>query len=113
MRIVHLSYLLGIASGGSGVVPFAWTRNATLRFGLNRLRQTMPAFFDALYGEDPAEPGRFYARIMLRARERQPAEQKLAVIRKVGRISREAFPQTDTTCAYSMIGPEGRAPELC
>ncbi|HUE70246.1 MAG TPA: MMPL family transporter [Pirellulaceae bacterium] len=50
----------------------------------------MPAFMGALQGRD--ESGRRWLRIMLRARERQPAEQKRELIDTVTRLAREEFP---------------------
>ena len=57
------------------------------------LREHMPAISEVLYAEDPQAKGKFYFRIMLRAVERQPAQQKLRLIDDVTRISREAFPR--------------------
>jgi predicted RND superfamily exporter protein len=50
----------------------------------------MPTFMGALQGKD--DEGRRWLRIMLRARERQPAERKRALIETVTRVAREAFP---------------------
>ena len=50
----------------------------------------MPTFMGALQGRD--EQGRRWLRIMLRARERQPAEQKRELIEEVTRIARRSFP---------------------
>lgn len=50
----------------------------------------MPTFTGALQGKD--EHGRRWLRIMLRARERQPAEQKRELIDTVTRLAREEFP---------------------
>ena len=54
------------------------------------MAEAMPAFMGALQGKD--EEGRRWLRIMLRARERQPAEQKRKLIDEVTRISRASFP---------------------
>lgn len=50
----------------------------------------MPAFMGALQGKD--EQGRRWLRIMLRARERQPAEQKRQLIDEVTRMAQSSFP---------------------
>ncbi len=50
----------------------------------------MPTFMGALQGKD--EQGQRWLRIMLRARERQPAEQKRELIETVTRLAREEFP---------------------
>ncbi len=54
------------------------------------LPTVMPSFATALIGEDPE--GTEYLRIMLRAREGQPSEQKRRLIEEVTRVSQEAFP---------------------
>mgnify|MGYP001559448974 CR=1 FL=1 len=50
----------------------------------------MPAFMGALQGRD--EQGHRWLRIMLRARERQPAQQKRELIDEVTRVARQTFP---------------------
>ncbi len=50
----------------------------------------MPAFMGALQGKD--EQGRRWLRIMLRARERQQAQQKRQLIDEVTRVAQAAFP---------------------
>ncbi len=60
-----------------------------LRTGLKVMHDRIPSFYDALYGEDPDHPGRYSYRIMLRAKERQPAEQKLSIIHQVEAICEE------------------------
>ncbi|MFH1266766.1 MAG: MMPL family transporter [Planctomycetota bacterium] len=79
-------------------------RNAVLRTGIRRLTEAMPGFVEALHGEDPLEPGRHYLRVMIRARERQPAAQKLHLIDQVTRISREEFPPTDDAPGAEVTG---------
>ena len=56
------------------------------------MQLAMPGFVSAIRGEDPDHPGDDYLRIMLRSRERQPAEDKLWLIDEVQRISSEEFP---------------------
>ena len=85
-------------------IPMASLRNAVLGAGMRRLREALPAFVAALHGEDPQAPGRFYARIMLRARERQSAGQKLELIRRVSEISREEFPPTEDAPGAEVTG---------
>jgi len=60
---------------------------------INMLAGAMPAIVTMLRGEDPAEPGRHYLRIMLRARERQPSAEKQRLIDMVGRMAGEEFPE--------------------
>ncbi len=65
----------------------------------------MPNFIDTLRSRPDAE-GRSYLRIMLRARERQPAEQKLALIHQVTEIVQQEFPARDATqAAPDVDGP--------
>jgi predicted RND superfamily exporter protein len=55
------------------------------------LRQVNPGLITSLTGVDP-EGGQPYARVMLRARERQDARQKQEIIGQVRRIVAEEFP---------------------
>ena len=94
-----LTKVLSLADAGVARSPvdlerlrFATIQDRLVKVGMDELREKMPVLMEALHGEDPQEPGRYYLRIMLRARERQPSEQKRAIIRQVERISREEFP---------------------
>ncbi|MEX2026702.1 MAG: MMPL family transporter, partial [Pirellulaceae bacterium] len=62
----------------------------------------MPTFMGALQGTD--ERGRRWLRIMLRARERQPAEQKRELIDTVARLAREEFPADADQPAAEVTG---------
>ncbi|MFM7207275.1 MAG: efflux RND transporter permease subunit [Planctomycetaceae bacterium] len=53
-----------------------------------------PAFVRSLVGRDPGDGGT-WLRILLRARERQPAAAKQAIIGQVRRIAAEEYPTTD------------------
>lgn len=55
----------------------------------------MPAFMGALQGRD--DQGQRWLRIMLRARERQPAQQKRELIDEVTRVAQQAFPAVDAS----------------
>jgi predicted RND superfamily exporter protein len=68
-----------------------------------RMQKRMPDFYSALYGVDP-ETGHSYFRIMLRAKERQPANEKQKLIDQVTRIAREALPETETRPAVEVTG---------
>jgi hypothetical protein len=59
------------------------------------MTDAMPNFAGAMLSTTPDEQGHCYLRIMLRARERQPAEQKQWLIDQVGKIAREEFPAKD------------------
>jgi uncharacterized protein len=52
---------------------------------------------------ESSEVGPWYFRIMLRAEERQTAEQKLALIEQVTRISREEFPEAEVTGFFVLL----------
>ncbi|MBX3440810.1 MAG: MMPL family transporter [Planctomyces sp.] len=62
------------------------------------LRRLQPEFEPSLYN-----PERKRMRILLRAYEQQPAEQKLALIAAVRRTAREIFPDADTTGLYVLL----------
>ncbi len=84
-------------------VPSSTIRNGMISAGLAGMRSRMPVFMHALYSEDPAQPGRYYFRIMLRSRERQPSAAKRAVIEQVQKISREEFPQAEVTGFFVLL----------
>ena len=79
-------------------------RNVLVGVGLKKIKSRMPALAEALYAEDPEEPGSFYYRIMLRARERQPSAQKRSIIRQVETIARQEFPETRDKPAAAVTG---------
>lgn len=64
--------------------------------------------FDAQEPDDPASAsdapaGPWFFRIMLRAQERQPSEQKIDLIEQVTRISREEFPEAEVTGFFVLL----------
>jgi hypothetical protein len=63
----------------------------------------LPPIARALQGHDPQSPQQNYYRIMLRARERQPAEQKLLLIQQVEQIAREEFPDAQVTGFFVLL----------
>ncbi len=67
-------------------------RELLLQTGLGMMRSRIPSFYDALYAEDPQGAGAHYYRVMLRAKERQPAANKLAIIEQVREICDAALP---------------------
>jgi len=69
---------------------------------LTLLGKQMP-IVAALHGRDPNEHDRYYLRIMLRARERQSSQQKHELIEQVRRISREEFPEAQTTGFFVLL----------
>jgi predicted RND superfamily exporter protein len=84
-------------------ISLAFLRRPIVRTAMGFMQSKMPVFYAALLGEDPREPGQHYLRIMLRARERQPSEQKRAMIEAVRRISREEFPAARVTGYFVLL----------
>ncbi|HWB00767.1 MAG TPA: MMPL family transporter, partial [Pirellulales bacterium] len=66
------------------------------------LKQTMP-LAGALVGNDADDRGRTYLRIMLRARERQPAAEKQRLIDQVTRISQQEFAEAEVTGFFVLL----------
>jgi hypothetical protein len=64
----------------------------------------MKNFAAALRSTEPDAEGRYYLRIMLRARETQPAEQKDRLINQVRAIVEEEFPAADGHRAGEVTG---------
>ncbi|MCA9120244.1 MAG: MMPL family transporter [Planctomycetaceae bacterium] len=67
------------------------------------MQSRIPAFYAALYGEEPATD-QHYFRIMLRARERQDAAQKQSIIAQVRRITLEEFPPKERSPSAEVTG---------
>jgi predicted RND superfamily exporter protein len=68
------------------------------------LSAAMPNFIAALRSAELDEHGQGRLRIMLRARERQPAEQKRLLIADVERLAREEFPATAESSGAEVTG---------
>lgn len=81
-----------------GRVQAALRLEATLK----RLDEIVP-MVKAMHGHDPLSDDRFYLRIMLRARERQPSHQKEQLVEQVRRISREEFPEAEVTGFFVLL----------
>ncbi len=79
-------------------------RSVLVRVKYRRLVEEMPDVAASLYAEDPQQPGKYFARIMLRARERQSSQQKQRLIDQVTQISREVFPGTEKLAAAEVTG---------
>ena len=67
------------------------------------LRQQLPQLADSLIGSDPAD-GSTWLRVMLRARERQPAAAKRQIIDQVRGLVARDFPQTASQPAGEVTG---------
>ncbi len=64
----------------------------------------MPFVAQQLYAEDPEQPGKYFARMMLRSKERQASAQKKQLIHQVTVISRQHFPQDGIQPAAQVTG---------
>ena len=78
-------------------------RGSLVRASLAGMQLRIPAFYDALYGQEPGTD-RHYFRIMLRARERQDAEQKQSIIDQVTQITLQEFPPAATASDAQVTG---------
>jgi predicted RND superfamily exporter protein len=70
---------------------------------LDAMRAYMPESFQTLHASDPAT-GEYVYRILLRSRERQPAEQKKLLISEVERIAAEEFPPSEDSAGAQVTG---------
>lgn len=126
-----LTKVLSLADGvvaGSPVeingLPLRIVRDSTARKGVELMHERIPAFVDALYftptdenetnsdGANtaaPTRPARF--RIMLRARERQPAAEKLSLIAQVDAIVRDELEQDAWAKDARLSPPDASADE--
>lgn len=80
-----------------GSLPFETARDLLVRGGWEAMRVRMPAFAAALYAPDPQDSSRAWFRVMMRARERQPAAEKLKLIEQVQRIVDEELASPEWT----------------
>ena len=64
----------------------------SLELNARVMQLAMPGFVKTVRGKDPQEPDGHYLRIMLRSREKQPAEVKTWLIAEVERICHQEFP---------------------
>lgn len=86
-EIVPSGLLLRLSLGGA-------TAEEVTLVKLNATKKLMPEVYHALHGQDPQQAS-FFARIMLRSRERQSSRDKHQLIERVRQISREVFPATE------------------
>lgn len=77
-------------------------RDAAVNLAGSAMRAKLPKFTAALHAKDPND-GRYYYRIMLRAPERQSAEQKKALIENVTAIAKEDFPGAEVTGYFVLL----------
>ncbi|MEX0585468.1 MAG: MMPL family transporter, partial [Pirellulales bacterium] len=91
-----LTGVLGLADVLDAFPGFQWLKMRAIR--------QLPQLYESLHSEDPAAPGHFYCRIMLRAHERETAQAKRELIAAVERIAAEEFPPNSA--------PHQEAPEV-
>lgn len=97
-KVISLADVLDATSGDrmAAIAP------AELRAKL--LAEKLPAFMLALRSKTADEFGESRLRIMLRAHERQPAEEKRRLIDEVTRIVQEEFPPSDQSQGAQVTG---------
>jgi predicted RND superfamily exporter protein len=105
-----LTKVLSLADGvrAASPVDLSSVRNSLVRrtmvsTAVRTMQSRMPDFFSALYAEDPGEPGKHFLRIMLRSRERQSADEKVALIESVERICRRHFQEAAVTGYFVLL----------
>jgi predicted RND superfamily exporter protein len=89
-KVLSLADVLG-AAPPLGPLESLLPESQRVAATLGLLRGTLPQLTGALVGSDPAD-GSTWLRVMLRARERQPAAAKEAIIAQVRRIAAEEYP---------------------
>lgn len=85
-----LTKVMSVVDALDALAPGMVRDQQGLEAALAPARLWMP-LLAALHGRDPQAGGRQYLRVMLRARERQPADQKHRLIEQVRRLAREEF----------------------
>ncbi|MEZ6068993.1 MAG: MMPL family transporter [Pirellulales bacterium] len=70
---------------------------------MQQTERMMPGIATLFRGQEPGAEGETYLRILLRARERQSAEQKAGLIADVERICREEFPPAEVTGFFVLL----------
>jgi predicted RND superfamily exporter protein len=105
-----LTKVMSVADVLGAISPISIERLESTRMGnwlvsgaINLLEQQLPQLGRSLIGRDP-EDGSTWLRIMLRSRERQPAQEKRAIIERVRRIVAEEFPVSAKAAAGEVTG---------
>jgi predicted RND superfamily exporter protein len=93
----QLTKVLALTDGLDLVPRLPFLLN-TIEKRLRALDHLQPEFESSLYNR---ERGRM--RIVLRAKERQPAEQKIRLMRKVEQVAQETFPEAKTTGLFVLL----------
>jgi hypothetical protein len=105
-----LTKVMSVADVLAAVSPVSLERLESTTMGnwmvaraIELLREQFPQLGSALVGRDPAD-GSTWLRVMLRARERQPAAAKRSIIAQVQRIVAEEAPARDGLPAGEVTG---------
>lgn len=91
-----LTKIVSIADVLDSVSPFdigrmrPFLRRGAVNAALGIMHTRIPAFYEAMYSQNP-EDGQHYYRIMMRVKERQPSEQKLAIIKQIKEVCASQF----------------------
>ncbi len=105
-----LTKVMSVADVMAAVSPVSLERLEETRLGnwlitraISLLETQLPQLGRSLIGTDPVDGSR-WLRVMLRARERQPAEVKRSIISQVRQIVADEFPGGDATPAGEVTG---------
>jgi len=109
-RIPALTKVMSLPDVLAAVSPIPLERLQETRLGswlvtaaLGVIREQVPQLSRTFIGHDP-DDGSTWLRVLLRARERQPAAEKRAIIEQVNRIVAEEFPARDGRPAGEVTG---------
>ncbi|MFM7845174.1 MAG: efflux RND transporter permease subunit [Planctomycetota bacterium] len=87
--------LVAAAPKHPATIKLELLRRPMLNAAWSMMKQRSPVFSAALHSPDPADPERWWYRILIRAKERQTAAEKLRIISDVRRIVAEEWPTVD------------------
>ena len=104
-EVPGLTKVLGLVDSLDVVpTPRFLARNVLVRVKYRKFKEQMPFVAQQLYAEDPEHRGKYFTRIMLRSKERQPSAQKKRLIQQVTEISRAYFPENEQNPAAQVTG---------
>ncbi len=108
--VAALTKVMSVADVLAATSPISLERLEQTKVGnwlvagaIRLLEEQLPQLGRALIGRDP-DDGSTWLRVMLRARERQPAAEKRAIIETVRRIVGEEFPATADAAGGEVTG---------
>jgi len=103
LKVLSLADMVWAGVPNLDRLPEVKARDMVVRTTVNAIDANLPSLVAALHGEDPNSQGDYYCRIMLRAAERQPAEQKRLIIQEVTRIAGEDFEDAEVTGFFVLL----------